>query len=276
VKGRPRNNPLIVHVASKGDAKKYVREFPPLAEELAIQFWPGPLTMILPKNNKIPNVVTAGNDSVALRVPDHPMTLMLLRALDFPLAAPSANPFNYVSPTQAKHVQQQLGDKIPYILDGGPCRKGIESTIISFREGKPVILRAGAVTREEIEEVIGEKVAMELKPSQKPIAPGMMEKHYSPHTRLLLTDDIGQMLPYLEEYKVGILSLQDWYEGIEDENHRILSEEGNLEEAAANLYEAMIELDQLGLDVIVAERLPEEGLGVAINDRLTKASQKKN
>ena len=179
VKDRPHFNPLIVHVRSLENAGQYVTDIPEQAQLLASHFWPGPLTLLLPKKKSIPDLVTAGLDRVGIRCPDHSLTRQLLELVPFPLAAPSANPSGYVSPTTAQHVEDQLGRKIPYILDGGPCRVGIESTIIGWEEDQAVIYRLGGIATEQIEKVIG-KVRTQFHASSQPSSPGQLQSHYAP------------------------------------------------------------------------------------------------
>ena len=263
---------MIAHFSSISQVKKYVKEFPEIAEKLAKKFWPGPLTMILKKKEIIPDIVTSGLDTVAVRVPNHPLTLKLLRKLDYPLAAPSANPFGYVSPTKPFHVQAQLGEMIYYILDGGPCDIGIESTIIGFEGNKVIINRLGGISIEEIESIAG-NVEVNPHSNSKPVAPGMLSSHYAPHTKI----EIGVITEMIEKYhnsNFGVLSFNTRYLN-ENDKQFVLSEEGDINEAAANLFSALRRLDTLNLDVILAELMPEYGLGRAINDRLMRAAAKR-
>jgi L-threonylcarbamoyladenylate synthase len=274
VKERPHYNPLIIHLASRADLEKYVSEVPPVAEKLISHFWPGPLTLLLPKTELVPDLVTASLPHVAVRVPDHPVMLELLQKLDFPLAAPSANPFCYISPTRAEHVQQQIGDRIPYILDGGPCRAGVESTIVGFQGDIPVIYRLGAITPEQIEEVVG-KVRLHVKKGHEPQSPGMLPYHYSPDATLYLTEHIEDLLKGFDVADTGIITFHKLIGGVPEEQQVVLSPAGDLEEAARNLYDALHQLDGQGLDRILAEKMPDYGLGRTINERLHKAAGKK-
>jgi L-threonylcarbamoyladenylate synthase len=266
-KDRPEFDPLIVHVPDLDSAQKYVSEIPAKAVTLANLFWPGPLTLILKKNLIIPDLVTSGMNTVGIRCPDHSLTRQLLKELPFPLAAPSANPFGYVSPTRAEHVNEQLGDKIGYILDGGPCKVGIESTIVGFENQKPVIYRLGGLSLEKIEHTIG-KVDLLTYSTSNPKAPGQLKSHYAPGHKLIL----GNMNDLLSKHKsknIGILSFKTSYEL----PHEImLSPSGSLEEAAKNLFAALRQFDKLPIDLILAELVPDEGLGRAINDRLRRAA----
>lgn len=274
LKQRPLYNPLIVHIHSSGYLKKIARDIPKAAEKLAERFWPGALTLILKKQNTIPDIVTSGKDTLAVRVPNHPLCLKLLKELDFPLAAPSANPFGSISPTSAEHVEEYFGDSIPLVLDGGPCIKGIESTIVGFDGEQAVIYRLGSISKEAIEKVLGPvKLSNQLSENQSPNAPGMLAKHYAPRTPTLLCSSILEAKAKYKDRKLGFLLFQQNIEGEDESRQEILSKSGNLEEAARNLYAAMHRLDKLGLSLILAEQLPSEGLGEAINDKLRRASQ---
>lgn len=265
-KQRPSFDPLIVHVAEHADAQRVARDLPPGTEALIGAFWPGPLTLVLPKRAAVPDLVTSGLDTVGVRMPAHPMALALLRAIDFPLAAPSANPFGYVSPTTAQHVAAQLGDRIPYILDGGPCAVGVESTIIGWERDRWMLYRPGGIPVEDIARVIG-RVHAAAKPVL-PMAPGMLESHYAPR-KPVHVGDIGALLRRFAGERIGVISFREAHPG-----HRceVLSEQGDLGEAARNLFAALRELDGSDCAVILAERFPEEGLGRAINDRLRRAA----
>jgi L-threonylcarbamoyladenylate synthase len=269
VKNRPSFDPLIIHTDSLEKLSAWVDEIPALAFALASAFWPGPLTLLLPKKPSIPDLVTSGLDTVAVRIPDHPLTLELLRRLDFPLAAPSANPFGYISPTNAAHVDQQLGDKIPYILDGGECGIGLESTIVGFVEGLPVIYRLGGLAIEDIEQVVG-KVRSMPHSSSNPQAPGMLKSHYAPKKPFFLKRREG--FPADLSRPVGYLLFDQYLDGMDRENQRILSKSGDLKEAAHNLFAYLRDLDGQPFTEIWAEQVPDIGLGRAINDRLKRAA----
>lgn len=270
VKNRPTFDPLIAHVNDMDHMLQFVEEVPDKAISLAQKFWPGPLTLVLRKRNIIPDIVTSGLDTIAVRVPDHKLTRALLLKADFPLAAPSANPFGYVSPTSALHVADQLGDHIPYILDGGPCRVGIESTIIGFPETIPVIYRLGGISVERIEKEIG---AVKIMPhsSSQPVSPGMLESHYAPMTPIYL-GDIESNLDKFGSEGTGILPFRKSVEGVHSDFQYILSKTGNISDAATRLFSGLRHLDQLNLQRILSERVPEQGIGSAINDRLERAS----
>jgi L-threonylcarbamoyladenylate synthase len=270
VKDRPQFDPLIVHVANLAKAKELVESFPEKAEKLATQCWPGPLTLLLKKKPHIPDLVTAGLDSVGIRCPDHALTLSLLQQLSFPLAAPSANPFGYISPTKPEHVNEQLGDRIEYILDGGECHVGIESTIVGFENNLPVIYRLGGLSLEKIESIAG-KVSLQLNTSSNPLAPGQLKSHYAPKKKLKL----GQLEELTKAYgnlRIAVLSFQKKITGVDPDNQLILSEEGNIEEAAQRLFACLRALDKKDVDIILAEEVPDVGLGKAINDRLRRAA----
>lgn len=270
VKNRPSFDPLIVHTDSLTKIESLVRELPEMARRLAERFWPGPLTLLLPKLPVIPDLVTSGLDTVAVRIPNHPLTLQLLQSLEFPLAAPSANPFGYISPTTARHVVDQLGDQVPYVLDGGPCRVGIESTIIGFAEGGPVVYRLGGMALETIESVTG-RLAVRSHSTSNPKAPGMLSSHYAPRKPFLLQTVEEALVHYAPE-RIGVLAAEHVTHLVPAEQQRVLSPVGDTAEAAKNLFAAMRSLDDLDVDVIVAELLPEAGLGRAVNDRLRRAS----
>ncbi len=273
-KQRPHFNPLIVHIHSLDALENIVSYVPEKAKKLAEAFWPGSLTLVLPKKNTIPDLITAGKNTVAVRVPNHPLTLELLQKLPFPLAAPSANPFNSISPTKAIHVAHYFEDKIDLILDGGSCKNGIESTIVGFENEEAVIYRLGALSIENIEKIIG-KVILKNTKEESPEAPGMLLKHYAPKTKTILTNNILEEIKKFHGKKIGVLAFQN--EVISDAifENIILSKTGNLEEAATNLYDSLHQLDSLELDVIIAEKLPEIGLGNSVNDRLQRAAFQK-
>ncbi|MGD1980713.1 MAG: L-threonylcarbamoyladenylate synthase [Flavobacteriaceae bacterium] len=273
LKKRPVFNPLIVHIPDVNFLDRVAENIPDPAILLANHFWPGPLTLILKKKASIPNRVTAGKDSVAVRVPNHPLTLELLKKLPFPLAAPSANPFGSISPTLAIHVYKYFGDKVPFILDGGSCKSGLESTIIGFENETPVLYRHGALALEKIKEVIG-PVKELIKNDQNPQAPGMLSKHYAPQTETIRSENMLETIANFPNKKIGVLSFQKIELSEEITHQEILSEKGNLEEAARNLYAALHHLDQLQLELIVVPYFPNHGLGKTINDRLQRAIQK--
>jgi L-threonylcarbamoyladenylate synthase len=269
VKGRPLFNPLIVHIHHADQVDTLATDIPEKARLLMETFWPGPLTLILPKKAAVSDLITAGKSTVAIRIPRHPITRELLKDLGFPIAAPSANPFTKVSPTSAQHVASYFGDRIPAILDGGPCEVGLESTIVGFEGDAPIIYRKGGVSVEAIVASVGQ-VRLVLKDEKAPVAPGMLLKHYAPNTPLVISDDITQTLKAHLGAKMGVLSFA--------ENHfpaalvvKVLSPKRDMAQAAQNLYAFLHELDGMGLDGIIVERFPDVGLGRSINDRLERA-----
>jgi len=270
VKKRPSFDPLIVHVANPADAEKLAADIPSNAAKLIKKFWPGPLTVVLSKKEAVPDIVTAGLPTVAVRMPDHPMALGLMELSKCPIAAPSANPFGYLSPTTAEHVRDQLGDQIDFILDGGPCQVGVESTILSLCEKKPRLLRHGGLPQEEIETVIG---SVEIGPGEEnvPSAPGMLPRHYSPRTPIMV-DWQGRGTDPFGDRKIGWLAFREPEKPFKFHPVEVLSNRGDLREAAANLFSALRRLDTLNLDLILAEPVPEIGLGKTIMDRLCRAS----
>ena len=271
-KNRPSFDPLIVHTSSWDRLEQLVESIPPAALVLAKAFMPGPLTLLLPKASSIPEIVTAGSPIVAVRIPNHPLTLNLLERLPFPLAAPSANPFGYISPTTPEHVANQLGEKITYILDGGPCTVGVESTIVGFPDDQITIFRKGGIAVEAIEALVG-PVQVKAKSTSNPQAPGMLHSHYAPKVPLLL-GNIYASLPLYDPEKVGIISFQKAYDDVPENQQIILSPTGDFTEAARRLFAGMRHLDQLPIEVILAELLPEIDLGRAINDRLRRAENR--
>lgn len=274
LKKRPFYNPLIVHIKSAEFLNNVAADIPEIATKLAEKFWPGSLTLVLKKQPHIPDMVTAGKETVAIRVPNHPLTLELLEKLNFPLAAPSANPFGSISPTCAAHVSHYFNDELGVILDGGACENGVESTIIGFEDNQPILYRHGSIAVEDIEKVVG-KVKIIVNNDSKPDAPGMLSRHYAPKTDTFLTDNVNELIHTFSDKKIGLLLFKDEItEGGYIFHQEILSKTGNINEAAKNLYAAMHRLDKSNLDVIIAERLPNRGLGKTINDRLERAIKK--
>jgi L-threonylcarbamoyladenylate synthase len=269
VKNRPSFDPLIVHIADFNQLTSYVSHVPNDAERLAKKFWPGPLTLLLRKKDIIPDLVTSGLNTVGIRCPDHPLTQSLLKSLDFPLAAPSANPFGFVSPTTAAHVTEQLGTRIKYVLDGGPCTVGLESTIVGFDQGRTIVHRLGGVSVENLEEIVG-PVEVHATSTSNPKAPGQLKNHYSPGKKLFIAD-LEKAIGMIDINKVGVISFEKNYGAL---HQAILSPTGDLNEAARNLFAAIRELDKKPVEIIMAELMPEDGLGRAINDRLRRAAAK--
>lgn len=272
-KNRPSFDPLIVHLHEVHQLEDYCLDVPDIFHSLYEKFSPGPVTYILEKTGKIPDLVTSGHSTVGIRFPRHPLTRELLQRCEAPLAAPSANPFGYISPTSAQHVEEQLGKKVQYILDGGECKIGIESTIIDLSGEKPKILRLGGLELEEIESVTG-KVEVSTSSSSNPAAPGMLTAHYSPATPMLL-GDVEKLINENQGKRIAVLSFHKNYSHPSVRYQLWLSTKGQMREAAANLFKSLRELDKLEAELIIAEPLPEEGLGRAINDRLRRAAHRR-
>jgi L-threonylcarbamoyladenylate synthase len=268
VKNRPEFDPLIVHIHSVDWLERVATSFPPAAQKVAAQFWPGPLTLVLPKSPEVPDLVTSGLPTVGVRVPDHPLTRSVLERAGFPLAAPSANLFGRLSPTTVEHVLDQLGNQIDLILDGGPCRVGVESTILDFSSDEPVLLRPGGVPLEQVEPLVGPVAVPVREGNARPTAPGQLPSHYAPRTQLQLVQSVPEaaLLPDAGALLARPRPLSG-YRLVE-----VLSTSGDLAESATRLFPALHRLDAAQLQRIVAERLPDEGLGRAINDRLERAA----
>jgi len=267
IKARPTFDPLIVHVLDAAMLARVAAEVPPLAAQLAQRFWPGALTLVLAKRAEIPGIVTAGLASVAVRMPAHPVARALLAAANLPIAAPSANPFGRLSPTNAEHVRAQLGERVEIILDGGATPLGIESTIVAF-DPVPTLLRHGAIAREAIEAEIGPLLdATAPVDGSTPQAPGQLLQHYAPRTPIRVIESLP---PRDRRVRAAYLGFNEGGEGYAAQ--RVLSAVGNDIEAAAHLFEYLHELDALGLERIDAARVPARGLGAAIADRLARAS----
>ncbi|MCL4163604.1 UNVERIFIED_CONTAM: hypothetical protein GTU68_034369 [Idotea baltica] len=270
-KKRPFFNPLIVHIPSVESLDSIVSHIPEKAKQLADAFWPGSMTLVLKKQSTIPDLITAGKDTVAVRVPNHPVTLELLKQLPFPLAAPSANPFGSISPTKPEHVERYFKNDIEHVLDGGPCRNGIESTIIGFENDEPIIYRLGALALEDIEAVVG-TVRIKNKKEVSPDAPGMLDRHYAPTTKTILSENILAEIKKHSGKRIGVLTFKTDLKTESVTLQIILSQKGDMAEATSKLYDAMHHLDHQNLDVIVAEKFPDFGLGKSINDRLQRAT----
>ena len=269
-KHRPRFNPLILHVPSIKAFGLYAHEIPEACFQLADAFAPGPLTFLLPKRADVPDIVTAGSDLVALRIPGHPVALELLSRLSFPLAAPSANPSGYISPVTAAHVLQGLNGRIPYILDGGPCTVGLESTIISFRDGGIRLHRYGAITPDDIKRVTGVYPEEAINAHNAPDAPGQLKSHYAPDHPLYM-GDVKTLMKQHAGKRIAVISFMHGYSNPEPSVSFVLSPAGDLHEAARHLFHALRNADAADVDLIIAEEFPGEGLGWAINDRLSRA-----
>ena len=282
-KNRPTFDPLILHVASIEQAQSLCTDWPEMADKLARAFWPGPLTLILPKADHVPDLTTSGQPTVGIRMPNNRLTLELLSTLPFPLAAPSANPFGYVSPTNAQHVADQLGDRIDYILNDGDCSVGIESTIIAIDNGAPKVLRLGGLSLERIAEILGVPVLEHLNQNSNPQAPGQLDQHYSPRCKLIALNtmpaadiDPSVSIIYFSKDKAqrgsdnissyGSVNISSYG------SHYYLSDSGDTNEAASNLFSTLRRLDQDNQKIAYFEWAPNEGLGRAINDRLQRAA----
>lgn len=297
-KARPAFDPLIVHIASLADVGRVAADFPPKARLLAEALWPGPLTLILPKRTEVPDIVTSGLPSVAVRFPVHPVARRIIEYSGTAIAAPSANPFGYISPTTARHVAETLGDRVDFIVDGGPCEVGVESTVLDMTRATPSLLRPGGMPLERIREIVGEVVLPRKRGGEEaagteaadgePVAsPGQLKSHYAPRARLYLCG--YRALPgamdafppsarggagrsaalVLDAARAEALRATGLFDAV-----FALAPSGDMREAASRLFAAMHELDAQGFVVIYAERVPEEGLGRAINDRLFRASFK--
>ena len=272
LKKRPYYDPLICHTDSINKVKEFVKTFPRKAEILAKNFWPGPLTILLEKKKIIPDITTSKLKRVGFRIPNNKLTLGVLEKINFPVAAPSANPFGYISPTLPKHILNMFKNDISYILDDGGCSVGIESTIVGFENKKTLVYRVGGITIEKLEKVIG-KVEIFEKNITFPKSSGMLKNHYSPKKDLI----IGEIKTLMKKYKnnkIGILSYNKYYEGINLKNQIILSKNLNLEEASRNLYKSLHLLDNMNVDLILTSLLPNHDIGKSINDRIIKASKK--
>lgn len=267
-KKRPFFDPLIVHIADIIGLDDLCLNIDRRAEKLAEKFWPGPLTVVLEKKDIVPDLVTSGLSTVAVRIPSHPVAIALIKAAGTPVAAPSANRFGCLSPTTAQHVENQLNNDIDMILDGGPCSVGIESTIIKIDSSGLYLLRSGGTPIEEIEECLGEKVKTG-KEGPVPEAPGQLPWHYSPEKKVIITDSLPA-----EDKRGGFLYFTNPSPISPPERTLVLSQRGDLKEAAANLFSHLHTLDSMDIDIIYAEPLPCTGLGAAIMDRLDKASKK--
>ncbi len=268
IKARPSFDPLIVHVDGDEMLARVVRRVPAVARRLIERFWPGPLTLVLEKDSRVPEIVTAGLPTVAVRLPAHPVARALIERAGTPLAAPSANPFGYLSPTRAEHVERAFGDRVDLIVDGGPTQHGVESTILMI-EPRLTVLRHGAIPVEEIEAIAG-PLALELPDDVRPLAPGRLPSHYAPVTPIRIVDPSA--VPVENRGDAALLAFAQAVDGYRIT--RILSPSGDLREAAAHLFEYLHELDRSGAVRIDAQPVPEEGIGIAIMDRLRRASHR--
>jgi L-threonylcarbamoyladenylate synthase len=270
-KKRPRFDPLIVHIGDKGVLQGLAAEVPDAIAALVERFWPGPLTVIVTKRPVIPDIVTAGLGTVAIRMPSHPVALSLIRSFGRPVAAPSANPFGYLSPTTAHHVARMLKGEVPLVLDGGPCAFGVESTIVSWGNGHVVVHRHGGVSVEELEGVVGPvREAAEKTGTAPREAPGRLPFHYAPHKPVVIIDSPAMAL----NPNASLLAFRTPDVTPPPRHLRVLSPSGDMREAAANFFSFLWELDRPDVDLIYAERIPETGLGRAMMERLSRAAAK--
>ncbi len=275
-KGRPADHPLIVHVANAESLDEWASDIPEIAWRLAEQFWPGPLTIILKRSERVPEIVTGGLATVGLRVPSHPTALALLRAFGGAIAAPSANRFGRVSPTTAAHVREELGDAVEMVLDGGACNVGLESTIVDLSSGAPTILRPGAITQQDLQRVLDRPVL--YGGTDSPRCSGRLESHYAPRATVELLDSqdiVDRALKLSRQHlKVAVLSGHAPVDLPRDVEHLPLSSDA--ESCARDLYSALREVDRRACDVALVTLPEETGLGVAIADRLRKAGGPRN
>jgi L-threonylcarbamoyladenylate synthase len=269
-KNRPHFDPLIVHVSEKDWVFRYADHVPPDALKLVEVFWPGPLTLILQRKTIIPDIVTAGLPTVAMRMPSHTVALQLINAFGKPIAAPSANPFGYMSPTKAGHVARMLKGRIPMLLDGGDSVFGIESTIVSFQEGGVYIHRHGAISEEELSECV--EITTDIEESSLCRSPGELPYHYAPAKPLKIIHNMDE----IKTANSSFLAFRTPERPSISRHVKVLSETGDLKEAAANFFSSLIELDREDIDIIYAERVPEVSIGRAIMERLRKASKKRS
>ncbi|PTX99603.1 threonylcarbamoyl-AMP synthase [Verrucomicrobia bacterium LW23] len=281
IKGRPRFDPLILHVTGLTEAEALTLDWPADARRLAAAFWPGPLTLVLPKRDAVPHLATSGLPSAALRCPAHPVMREVIARFGGPIAAPSANRFGRISPTTAAAVAAELGGAVPLVLDAGPCEVGLESTIIGWHEGEPLLLRAGGLPREAIEAITGPLRRPEAVESS-PLAPGQLKSHYAPRKPLRVCEmgaTTATTAPESHESteRVGLLTFAGLIPGGQARAGSFarvldLSPSGNLAEAATRFFSALRQLDEdPAIDRIIATALPTHGLGLAINERLARA-----
>ena len=269
LKNRPSNDPLICHTNSISKIEKYVNEIPDEAYKLAEKFWPGPLTLIFEKKDIIPNKTTSNLKTVGFRIPNKEITLDLLKNLDYPLSAPSANKFGYISPTRTEHILKNFNQGIDYILDGGLCELGIESTIIGFENKNTIVYRLGSLVVEKIEKCIGDITIY----SNEVSYPGSFKSHYSPSKKLYL-GDINMLIDKFKNKRVGVLCFDKYYEFIKEENQILLSKNSSLLEASKNLYSSLYELDNMkNIDIILSSLVEDTLIGRTINNRLIKSAE---
>lgn len=273
LKKRPRYYPLIIHIKSIASLNTIASDIPNRALKLAEEFWHGPLTLVLKKQPHISDLITAGKETVAVRVPNQRVALVLLEKLDFSLAAPSANPFSSISPTTAGHVFDYFEDELEVIQDGGSFERGVESTIIGFEGNKAVLYRYDSISVEEIERVVG-TILCTVNNDSASNSPGMLSRHYAPMNDMYLTNNIADLVLSFQGKKIGLLLFKNKIPNQESLIQEVLSENGHLHEAATKFYAALHRLDKSNLDVIIAEKFPDDGLGKTLNGRLQRAIKK--
>ena len=271
IKKRPRFDPLIVHISSLADLEELTLGIDKQCATLIEKFWPGPLTLVLNKSSNVPDIVTAGLNTIAVRMPDHKIALELVTESGVPIAAPSANMFGSLSPTAAEHVIKQLGEKVDIIIDGGKTKIGVESTILDMT-GEPTILRPGGVSVEDIEKIIGKVKILTYK--KRPSSPGQLPKHYAPRIPLKIIEN-GDSIS-VNTHNAGLIAFKKPPKKVNFKKVEVLSPTGDLKEAAGNLFSILHRLESSGVEMIYVEKVPEVGLGVAIMDRLRKAGGLKN
>ncbi|WP_207707404.1 L-threonylcarbamoyladenylate synthase [Crassaminicella thermophila] len=285
-KGRPSDNPLIVHIAKLEDLKYLVKEIPQNAKKLMARFWPGPLTIIFKRSLKVPDIITAGLDTVAIRMPSHPIAKTLIQMAGVPIAAPSANLSGKPSPTQGEHVIKDLKGKVDAIISGGSCNVGLESTVVDVTEDVPMILRPGGVTKEQLEEVLGQvKVDKAIEEGHEhliPKSPGMKYTHYSPQADVVIIsgniDEVVEHIKKLKEekenkgFRVGIMCTDETKENYKDAVILSMGSRKNLASIANNLFAVLRRFDEEGVDIIFAESIEQKFLGHAVMNRMVKAA----
>jgi len=283
-KERPFNDPLILHIADLKELYRLSKQVPPVALKLAKMFWPGPLTLVLKKSDLVSDIITAGLDTVAIRMPDDNIALSLIREAKTPIVAPSANLFGRTSPTTAQHVAEDLNDKIEMIIDGGKTKVGVESTVLDITVSPAQVLRAGGISMEQLKKVICEvKIGEELEMGFR--SPGRLNSHYSPRAKLILVEEKGEtqvskVLKIAFEYKgqgfkVGIMAKEENKDKYNGFKVKVIGKGNELKTCAANLFSILRSFDQEGFEIIIAEGLEEQGLGLAIMERLRKAAVSK-
>ncbi|MDP1708867.1 MAG: L-threonylcarbamoyladenylate synthase [Gammaproteobacteria bacterium] len=276
IKGRPAHHPLIIHIADAAQLRRWARDIPQDAHTLTSCFSPGPLTLILKRAPQVPDCVTGGQDTVGLRVPSHPVALELLHAFGGGIAAPSANRFGHVSPTTAAHVHAELGGEVDMILDGGPCRVGLESTIVSLVGDQPVILRPGAISRAMLEQALAKNIRVDAVPHEMPRAPGMLEAHYAPSMPLFVVP--VQMLAETARtcaasgQRVGIICIEPGINSLPEAQAQQFVMPHDAEAYGQRLYAVLHEADAAGLQVLLVEQVPGDEAWLAVRDRLSRAA----